>query len=75
MQVKNPSFDAEVLLTLRRAQIRKVEESAAASGSMSVMARIRFEKFRVRAEEFTLSARREQVPGQSCQCGLVGMTW
>lgn len=52
--------DVAFLVQLRRAQIRQ-SDSSNGTGSMSVNSRLRFERFKARADEFTLKARQEQV--------------
>jgi hypothetical protein len=54
------------LLHARRANLRKQDELHS-SGSMSIVSRIRFERYKHRAESYMLKAREQQVGVRICQ--------
>ena len=59
-QSSDAPYDVAFLVQLRRAQIRQSDTSTG-TGVMSVNSRLRFERFRVKADEYTLIARQEQA--------------
>lgn len=57
---KQPPLDVEFLLFQRRRETRQ-QDDATGLGSMSVLTRIQFERFKSESDEYSLKAREKQV--------------